>query len=329
MIRDFDFKRILVVSLDNLGDLVFASALTPPLHDAFPGAAIDVWCKAYTAAIAPLIPHVRRVIAADPIWGRTSPSSHPSVSKFLRAFTAVIREKYDLAILSEAPWRTAAVVAATRIPMRVGLARHRNGPFLTHVLPEQDADRPVLLEQARLLSAVGIDVHNAVYRLDPTQLNPIRAELARNLPERFIALHPFAGDSARCVEIGHWAQVAFALANRGVTTLWIGTRRELADLRRSITHPRGLYADQVGDGSLESSAAALSLASAFVGHDSGPLHVAAAFGIPVVGIFAPGQPKRTFPQGPGPWRMIHENTPPLITAGAMLREIDALLPSAT
>src|SRR5436305_1359763 len=36
-------ERILLVALDNLGDLVFTSALTPPLRDAFPNARIDVW----------------------------------------------------------------------------------------------------------------------------------------------------------------------------------------------------------------------------------------------------------------------------------------------
>ena len=72
------------------------------------------------------------------------------------------------------------------------------------------------------------------------------------------------------------------------------------------------------------SAAALSLAELFVGHDSGPLHVAAAFGVPVVGVFAPGQPDRTFPQGTGPSRMMHRPSPAGITAATILREIDAL-----
>src|SRR5260221_3490772 len=67
-------SRIRLVALDNLGDLVFASALTPPLHAAFPDATIDVWCKAYTAEIAALIPYVKDVIAADPFWASSAHS---------------------------------------------------------------------------------------------------------------------------------------------------------------------------------------------------------------------------------------------------------------
>ena len=60
-----ELRRILVVALDNLGDLVFASALVPPIRQAFPSAVIGVWCKEYTAPIARLIPHVDQVFSFD------------------------------------------------------------------------------------------------------------------------------------------------------------------------------------------------------------------------------------------------------------------------
>jgi ADP-heptose:LPS heptosyltransferase len=106
-------------------------------------------------------------------------------------------------------------------------------------------------------------------------------------------------------------------------------RSELDELRRSYTHPRGFYSDEIGGGALAATAAALSLATIFVGHDSGPLHVAGAFGVPVVGVFAPGQPDRTFPQGVGPSRILHRPSPSGITSAMILREIDALLLTST
>ena len=48
-------RRLLLVSLDNLGDLVFASALTPPLRERFPDVSITLWCKAYTRDIGALV----------------------------------------------------------------------------------------------------------------------------------------------------------------------------------------------------------------------------------------------------------------------------------
>ena len=317
-------RNILLVALDNLGDLVFASALVQPLHDAYPDAAIDVWCKQYTADVARLIPHVRDVIAADPFWAAHPMMPRPGIKPFLRSVADVRARKYDVAVLSEAPWRVAAATAAAGIPRRVGLARRRNTLFLTEVLPPADVDKPVLVEQARLLSAFGLTSPNPRYRLDATRLGSKRDEAGRVLPDRFVAIHPFAAARSRCVPLIEWTQVAFALASRRLPVLWIGTPAELSELRQ-LTHPRGYYGDEIGRGSLAFSAAALSCASLFVGHDSGPLHIAGAFGVPVVGVFAPGQPLRTFPQGVGPSRLIARRSPDDIDAAMILQEIDALL----
>src|SRR5262249_37945979 len=206
-----NIKRILLVALDNLGDLVFASALTPPLNERYPDAVIHAWCKEYTAPIARLIPHVSAVVAADPFWAARPGYARPPARPFVRSVLAIRRARYDVAVLSEAPWRAAAAVATARIPMRVGLARHRNALFLTHVLPAPDAHKPVLVEQARLLDAFGISSPSPRYRLDVTPLQSMRERTAAELPPRFVAFHPFAGARDRCVGLGEWTQLAFAL----------------------------------------------------------------------------------------------------------------------
>ena len=316
-------KRILIVALDNLGDLVFASALTPPLREAFPDATIDLWSKTYTAPIASLIPHVSTVFDAEPFWAVRPGVKRPPLGQLFRAIRVIRRYRHDVAILSGAPWRTSAAVAATGIPVRIGLARHRNRFFLTHVLSAENKHRPVLQEQARLLEPLGVHSTNPRYSLDTAPLAAARAELARVLPDQFVALHPFASSRDRCVPLAEWAQVAFARAGQRLQGLGVGTPHDLDELRR-LTLPRGMYIDQLGDASLTTSAAALSMASRFAGHDSGPLHVAGAFGVPVVGVFAPGEPERTFPQGIGPSRMLAAPSPDRIRAVDILRELDAL-----
>jgi ADP-heptose:LPS heptosyltransferase len=324
MIDRAAIRRILLVSLDNLGDLVFASALTPPLQAAFPHAVIDVWCKHYTAPIAPLIPHVREVIAADPFWADSPGRPRAPMLPFLRSIGEVRQRRYDVALLSQAPWRCAAAVNAASIPARIGFARRHNARFLTDVVSPEDPAKPVLAEQARLLAPLGIEPAPLRYRLETGPLDERRRALAEQLPARFVAVHPFAGARDRCVPLTEWTQLAFALEARRIQVLWVGTTTELNELRLSHTHPKGAYVDQLADASLLTTAAALSLARAFVGHDSGPLHVGGALNVPVLGIFAPGQPARTFPQGAGPWRMIARPGRNDIDAGSMLRELEAL-----
>lgn len=316
--------RILLVSLDNLGDLVFASALAPPLVARFPAAQVDIWCKEYTADIAALIPGISNVTASDPFWDRAPGREKGSVRKFVGALRALRARRYDVAVLAAAPWRTAAALAVARIPVRIGLSRRKNRPFLTHALPDENARLPVMAELARLLEPVGISAGPLRYRLEASRLVERRRRIAQSVRQPFAALHPFASKADRCVALPVWLDLADRLRARGSSTLWIGSAAELARLRNISTSDSCYFIDREGDGTLADTAAALSLATLFVGHDSGPLHVAGSLGVPVVGIFAPGEPLRTFPQGVGPSRMLSRPSPHGITADDIEREVDAL-----
>jgi ADP-heptose:LPS heptosyltransferase len=317
-------NRILLVSLDNLGDLVFASALAPPLRERYPNATLDVWCKRYTADVATLVPGVGEVLAADPFWDRAPGRRKGAVAPFLRSIREVRRRRYDLAVLAAAPWRTAAAVAATRIPKRIGLRRRKNRIFLTHALREEDHRRPVLAELSRLLGPLDIAPPELRYRLDPAPLAERQRRLRERLPARFAALHPFASKRNRCVVMPVWLELSRRLAARGLETVWIGSAIELDEVRALGATPTSRFVDRESDGSLADSAAVLAMAALFVGHDSGPLHVAGAFGVPCIGVFAPGEPLRTFPQGVGPSRMLARHSPDAIAAADVMREIDAL-----
>jgi ADP-heptose:LPS heptosyltransferase len=319
-------SRILLVSLDNVGDLVFTSALAPALQERFPAATLEIWCKAYAADVAQLIPGVARVIASDPYWDRAPGTSKGSRIAFLRAVGAVGRNRYDLAVLASSHWRVAAALALVGVPARIGRRRKRNERWLTHVLPEEDRTRPVVSELGAIVQALGGRPRDH-YRLDATPLEPQRASFGDSPGRRpCVALHAFAGSRARCVPLGEWRSVAEALVRRGVGVLWVGSRSDLAEVRSSGVAPHWRFADDIGNGSFRDAAALISLCDAFIGHDSGPMHIAAALNVPVLGIFAPGEPERTFPQGPGPSRVIARPSPAGITADVMLRELDRLVP---
>lgn len=319
-------NSLLLVSLDNLGDLVFTSALLPPLRARFPHAHIALWCKTYASGIARMIPGVDCVYASDPFWDRAPGQGKGPLLPFLRTTRDVRRNRHDVAVLARAPWRTAAIVAATRIPMRIGLERHRNRRWLTHPLAPADETRPVLVEMARLLGPLDALGETMKYRLEATDFSARRTLIAERLGAEPIAvLHPFASQRARCVAPDVWADVARALESEGMRPLIMGTQAELAAFRETAGDTgRAIFSDRAVGESLTDCALAISLARLFVGHDSGPMHVASAFGVPTVGVFAPGEPARTFPQGVGPWRMVTRSTPVEISASVIVAEIAGL-----
>ncbi len=318
--------RILVVSLDNLGDLVFTSALLPPIREKFPSAHIAVWCKEYAAGLGPLLPEVDSVYSADPFWDRSPGSEKGSHWRFLEVARSIRRARFDTALLCFAPWRTAAAIAATGIPVRIGLERRRNRRWLTETLSPEDRKKPVLVEAARLLGPLGITVGPLRYRLDTSRSSGLLADVGRSLGAgTYVALHPFAGSEARCVAASEWLEIAGELSRRGISVLWIGTSPELERIRR-IAKPAATwrYSDTLFDGLLTKTALAIAACKLFIGHDSGPLHIASALGVPTVGVFAPGEPKRTHPQGTAPSRIIARASPSEVSASDILREARAL-----
>ena len=314
----------MLVSLDNVGDLVFASALAPALRERFPRAQVDGWCKAYAADVARLVPGVTHVIASDPFWDRSPGGPKGRVMPFIRALARIRRARYDLAVLASSQWRVAAAVRLAGVPARMGRARRRNQRWITHLLPEEDRSRPVVTDLGRIAHALGA-APRGHYQLDASALATRRGFFASLLGARpLVALHAFAGSRARCVDIAHWRTLAESLVREDMGVIWIGAARELDEIRVATTSPDWYFADAVGNGSLFDSAALISLCDAFVGHDSGPLHIAAALGVPVLGIFAPGEPQRTCPQGPAISRVIARPSPAGITAEVMRRELDLL-----
>lgn len=320
-------ESILVVALDNLGDLVFASALLPPLREHFPAAHIAVWCKEYSSGLVPLLPAIDATYSADPFWDRAPGRGKGSARRFLSVATAVRRARFDTAILCFAPWRTAAAVAVTGIPVRIGLERHRNRRWLTDTLPAEDRGKPVVEGVMRLLEPLGIRGVAPRYQLDAAHLTNDLAKVANSLKnDDYVVLHPFAAKENRCVALDEWVSVATELSSLGMSILWAGTSGELERLRRRAdASQEWRYSDILFNGELTLTSVAMSRAKLFVGHDSGPMHIAAALGVPTVGVFAPGEPKRTFPQGSGPWRIISRASPVEITARDILDEARALL----
>jgi len=320
-------ERILVACLDNLGDLVFTSSLLPPLAAHFPRAQFTLWCKAYAADIARLVPHVTTVVASDPFWDRAPGRDKGSFFEFARTVRQLRRERFELALITSPQWRATAAVRFTGARIRLAQERHRNRRWLTHVLPPADSALPVLVDHAHLLDALGVPHAALHYALDPAPLTAARERMQRAIGGPFVALHAFASDRARCVTLTVWVELARELQRRGRQIVWVGSPKELDEVRaRTDADPAWRYADKLTNGTLHESAALLSLAQLFIGHDSGPLHVANALDVPVVGIFAPGQPKRTFPQGTAPSQVVFASSPAEIDAARMLAATHALAP---
>ena len=302
-------RRVLLVSLDNLGDLAFAGALIAPLRAA--GLEVALWAKDYAAELAAFLPGLARTHASDPFWDRAPGRRAGSPLRFLKTWAEVRRARYDAALLPNTGRRAALAVRAAGIPRRIGFARRGASRWLTDVLSAERRDAPVAAEWARLLAPLGADPARAALSLSvPPTLAALRADFAARLGPRALAIHPFAGDARRCASSAFWAEF---LRRAGPERVFVfgapaESRAFVASLP-ALGLPELLTAEALGARTLTESLLLLSACRLFAGHDSGPLHCACGFGVPALGLYLPGDWPRAMPQGAGPWRALRRARP--------------------
>ena len=309
-------RRILIVSLDNLGDLAFACALIPVLRATFPIAEIGVWSKEYASGLLPFVPGASRVHSSDPFWDGSPGRGAGSILKFFRTLAEVRAAGYDLALLPNTRWRVALAARLAGIPRRIGFDQRGSHRWLTDVLSPEKRDVPIVGEWARLLAPLGADPGLAVLKLEvPSSLAAPRAAYAARLgPGPLAAVHPFAGDARRCAPVSFWIELLRRLRADGMKkAVVIGAPGESRAFAAGISAAEGLpeiiAAADMGAGTLSDALLTISLCGVFIGHDSGPLHCAAGLGIPALGLYLPGDWPRAMPQGRAAWKAIRRPGP--------------------
>ncbi len=299
-------KKVLLVCLDNLGDLVFVSGLARALSED-PDVELSLWCKDYTSRIAHLLPGIHKIYAADPFWDRGPQRRRGSLRVFLRSWRSIRRAHFDVAYLPTVNWRTAFFVKLAGIPRRLGLAGRKNQRFLTEVVHQPRSDETVV---AGFLRVFGGSLTRSVPPhtwLDRRRLPPLALPLSLQ-GKKIAVLHAFAGRADRCAPLEVWERLAQQLEAAGYFILWTGTQLELERLRGRLPGSDVAHFIDSWAQDLEKLAWLWAQASLFVGHDSGPLHVAHALGVPVIGLYLPGQ-KRTFPQSAAPSHLYQASNP--------------------
>jgi lipopolysaccharide heptosyltransferase II len=297
-LRTIDARRICLIKPSAFGDVVQTLPLLPVLRERFPNATIS-W--AINQGLADLIdghPQLDQIIPID---------RGASLNGWRKLLAQLRRQRFDLVFDLQGLLRTAVMTAATRAPLRVGLQTAREGSHLAchMLLPDTGKQVPAHLRYWKVAEALGM----GRFRRETTV--PIRPdehtwakEHLQPLSGRVLVVHPGARWVTKRWPVERFAAVA-AKARRffGMTTVLIGSRDELPfalqveHLLKRFT-PSAPVVNLAGQTSLRQLAAVLQHSLVLLSNDSGPMHLAAGLGTPVVGIFTCTSPQRSGPPGP-------------------------------
>jgi lipopolysaccharide heptosyltransferase I len=283
-------KRLLVVRLGSLGDLVHTLPAVSAICRTFPGLEIDWLVDAAHRDFLTLVPVITSAIVLE---DRTA-------GAWLAARGQLRAREYDVAIDFQGLLKSAAlarlsgarrVIGFTRRAAREGIA----APFYSERV-DAGPGQHVIDKNLALAGALGATTDTLEFPLAPVDSAVVAAVRAAGL-EHFALINPGAAWPNK-----RWPPAAFGriaarlLARHGQQSLviWGPGERSVAD---EIVAASDGAARAAPPTTIRDVVALARQARLIVSGDTGPLHIAAAVGVPAVGIFGPTNPRRN-----GPWR---------------------------
>ena len=299
-------RKILVRAANWIGDAVMSLPALEALHARFPKAEIVLLAKPWVSELYWYHPAVSRQIVYHP------DSEHRGPRGFWKLVGELRQEQFDAAILFQNAFHAAWMAWWARVPVRIGYARDGRSAFL--------APRSAVVEPPSP-AAYGHQVYYYLHLLfrsglidKPEPVTEIRLHLAESEkqwagkrldslglggPRFLVGIHPGAsfGPAKRWLP-EHFAALADRLIGAvHADVLIFGSAEEqpLAEaIARTMQHTPTLVAGQT---SLRQMMALLAECHLVVTNDSGPMHVAAALGLPLVATFGSTDEHATGPVG--------------------------------
>jgi heptosyltransferase-1 len=296
-------NRILIVRLSALGDIVHAIPVLAAIKRQWPEVRID-WIVEH--AYAPILSLVnglhRRVVVRGPATAETAGTiSFGGLAAYASAAAHLRAQRYDAALdlqglIKSATW--ARVSGAERVigfdpaQLREPLAGRL---YSETVLPPERAH--VIQKNLSLLQALGVESGPVELPLAPVASTPtIEAIAAIGGPGKYVVLNPGAAWPNKRWPAERFGALAAALRDRrGLRSFvtWGPAERDLAD---AVCRASNGAAQPAPPTAIADLAVMMRDAALVISGDTGPLHIAAAMGAPLVGLYGP-----TWPERNGPW----------------------------
>ena len=278
-------KRVLIIRLSAIGDVVFVSPLVAACKKRYPEAEIDWVAEGVVRPLLTELPGLNEVI----LWPRQEWQDLWREKRLFALFSAVatFRRKlrarnYDLVIDAQGLVKSAFLAWLTGSRQRIGFkSKEPNGMFLTERYEKSITSR-ISSEYLALAETLNWDTSSFEMVLGLSASDDMRAtDLAPDEP--YVVIAPFTTRPQKHWTHAHWRALIGRLADTGHQVACLGgpgDREEAAALLDELP-----VLNWVGSYPLGVSAGLVKKAIGVIGVDTGLTHMGIAAGIPTVALF--------------------------------------------
>ena len=305
-----DARRVLAVRLDNLGDVLVTTPAIHAIRESLPEASVTLLASPVGAQAGRMNPDVDEVVVHNAPWMDPWSRLPLDPARESRAIARLGEGSYDAAVIftsfRQSPLPAAYMCYLAGIPLRLAASIDGPGSLLTtrHRHPER-----MMHEVERgldLVAAVGLQASDD--RLVLKVPDSVREEITGLVTgaRPLIVVHPGCSMPARTYPWEMYVDVIDTLVrdlNARVVVTGADDERALVDTILAHIDPwtRPNVVTAAGSLAFPAFCALIEVADLVVTNNTGPMHMSAALGTPVVALFALTNP----PEQWGPWRVPH------------------------
>ncbi len=306
-------ENILIVKLSAIGDVIHTLPALNAVKRQYPRARITWLVEEAAASLLEGHRSLDRVLVSKRkqwLKGLAGPDRGRHLKAALAFVQALRATRYDMILDFQASLKGGILVGLARGSRKIGFGKglaHQEHSyfFLNEKVPAVDMEVHALTRGLMLLEHIGIPVDRVEYKLpvsvqDRDGISQMLAEAGVNRNSKLVAINPVAQWDTKLWDNRKFAVLADLLIERyGVTVAFSGGPDDRLTIGEIVDDMKHSALNFAGRTTLKGLAALYERAIFLVSTDTGPMHLGAAVGIPVVALFGPTAPWRTGPFGEG------------------------------
>ena len=297
-----DIRRLLCVRLDSIGDVLMSTPAMRALRQSL-GCHVTLLTSAAGAAVAPFVPEIDDTIVFAAPWMKATGERPTHDAEMIATLAA---RGFDAAVIftvySQNPLPAAYMCYLAGIPRRLAHCHENPYQLLTDWVPDAEPAAFIRHEVRRQLDlAAAVGCHTGDERLSfrvPDAASERMRRQVRTWARPLVVVHPGATAASRRYPPDQYARALDLLvADTGCEAVFTGEAAEhelVESVRGAMREPSRNLA---GELSLADLGALIAEADLLVSNNTGPAHIAAALGTPVVDLYALTNPQHT------PWQV--------------------------
>lgn len=301
-------EKILIVRLSSIGDVIHSLPTAYALRQRYPNAQIDWLVEEQAYQLVKLNPYLDNVIILPrKRWKQLLGNDLiKGIKSFFSFFKEMKKKNYDITLDLQGLFKSAISAFFVKPELRMGPADGREFSTLFYHakidIPENKVHR--IEKYLHLAAALDAEVDEINYGLKMTPV--IKSRVSRLFEEynietdkKIVIINPFTNWESKNWFLDRYFELSNKLIESGYYVIFTGSRDEKDDIDKFKALDEKSYSNLAGRTDLEELTEIYNRADLFVGGDTGPTHLAAAVGLPVVAVMGPTDPETNGPFGDG------------------------------